>query len=71
MNKNVGTTDRVIRIVIAAILAVLYFSGIITGILGAIFLIVAAILLITAAFRMCGLYALFGINTCKNPQSKQ
>ncbi|MGQ1889338.1 YgaP family membrane protein [Thermophagus sp. OGC60D27] len=68
MNKNVGTTDRVIRIVIAAVLAILYFTGSVTGTLGTIFLIVAAILLLTAAFRLCGLYALFGVTTCRTPQ---
>jgi len=65
MKKNVGTTDRVVRIVIAAVLAILYFSGSVTGTLGILFLIVAAILLLTAAFRLCGLYALFGVNTCR------
>jgi hypothetical protein len=68
MNKNVGTTDRVIRIVIAAVLAVLYFSGAVTGTLGTIVLIVAAISLITGIFRVCGLYALFGVNTCRTKE---
>ncbi|SFD98003.1 YgaP family membrane protein [Thermophagus xiamenensis] len=68
MNRNVGTTDRVIRIVIAAVLAVLYFSGAVTGTLGTIVLIVAAISLITGIFRVCGLYALFGVNTCRTKE---
>lgn len=65
MKKNVGPLDRVIRIVIAAILAILYFSGVVTGTTGTIFLILALILLITAAFKICGLYSLVGMNTCK------
>ncbi|WP_462318863.1 YgaP family membrane protein [Marinilabilia sp.] len=65
MKKNVGPLDRVIRIVIAAILAILYFSGVVTGTVGTIFLILAVVLLLTAALRICGLYSLVGMNTCK------
>lgn len=66
MKRNVGILDRVVRIIIAAILAILYFTEVVTGTLGIIFLIVAAIFLITGAFRFCGAYALFGVNTCRN-----
>ncbi|MDK2842031.1 MAG: hypothetical protein PWQ17_1536 [Anaerophaga sp.] len=66
MKKNVGVTDRIVRIVVATILAILYFSGVVTGTPGIIFLVVAAICLITAAIRFCGAYALFGINTCRS-----
>jgi hypothetical protein len=65
MKKNIGPMDRVIRIVIAAILAILYFTGVVTGTVGTIFLILAVILLITSAIRFCGAYPLLGINTCK------
>ncbi len=66
MKKNVGIFDRTIRILIAAILAILYFTGAVTGTTGIVSLILAAILLLTGALRVCGLYALFGTNTCKN-----
>lgn len=66
MKKNVGVIDRVVRVIIAAVLAILYFAEVVTGTLGIIFLVVAAISLITAAFRFCGAYALFGVNTCRN-----
>jgi hypothetical protein len=71
MKKNVGLTDRSVRIVIAAILAILYFSGVVTGTIGIILLIVAAVALITGLFRICGLYALLGINTCPNQRKKE
>ncbi|GAO29645.1 YgaP family membrane protein [Geofilum rubicundum] len=71
MKKNVGMTDRAVRIVIAAILVILYFSGVVTGTAGMTLLIVAAILLITGLFRICGLYALLGINTCPNQRKKE
>lgn len=65
MKNNVGGTDRMIRIVIAALLAVLYFTGIIEGTLGTVSLILAGALLITAVVRFCGIYAMIGVNTCK------
>jgi hypothetical protein len=66
MKRNVGIIDRVVRIIIAAILAILYFTGVVSGTLGIIFLIIAAISLITGVLRVCGAYALFGINTCRD-----
>ncbi|WP_114437428.1 DUF2892 domain-containing protein [Marinilabilia salmonicolor] len=66
MKANVGNTDRLIRIVIAAILAGLYLAEVVSGTLGTIFLIVAIVLLVTSLFRFCGAYTLFGVNTCKN-----
>ncbi|MGC9151297.1 MAG: YgaP family membrane protein [Microbacter sp.] len=65
MKKNVGAVDKVIRVIIAALLVILYFANVIHGTLGIILLIVAAVLLITAFTGFCGLYVLFGISTCK------
>ena len=70
MQQNMGTTDKVIRIVIAALLAVLYFTNVITGTFGTVLLVVAAILLITTITGFCGLYKLFGINTCPIKEKK-
>ncbi|MFP4846255.1 DUF2892 domain-containing protein [Winogradskyella sp. PE311] len=64
MKKNMGTADRVIRIVIAAIVGVLYFKGIITGTLGIILLVLAGIFVLTSLISFCPLYAPFGIKTC-------
>ncbi len=66
MKANVGSTDRLVRIVIAAILAGLYLAEVVSGTLGTIFLVVSIILLLTSLFRFCGAYSLFGINTCRN-----
>jgi len=64
MKKNVGTTDKIIRVVVALIIAVL-------GYLYSPWLyILTAILLITAATSYCGLYQLLGIKTTKGKQSK-
>ncbi len=65
MKKNMGTTDRVIRFIVAAVIAVLYFSGIISGTIGLILMVLAAVFVITSFVSFCPLYAPFGISTCK------
>jgi len=64
MKKNMGSTDRIIRFVVAAILAVLYFTGTITGTLGIVLLVLAGVFLLTSFVSFCPLYAPFGISTC-------
>lgn len=63
-----GTIDRVVRIVIAVIIAVLFFTGQITGTLGIILLVLAAIFLSTSLISFCPLYTLVGFKTCKTEQ---
>jgi uncharacterized membrane protein len=65
MTKNVGTIDRVIRVVLAIVLGYLYFSGTVTGALGIILLIIGIILLFTGLIGFCALYKPLGISTCK------
>lgn len=64
MTKNVGTTDRIIRIAVAVIIAILYWQGIITGTLAYVLIAVAVALLVTSFIRFCGLYTLLGVTTC-------
>ena len=64
MKKNMGNTDRTIRLVIAGILALLWFQNIITGTWGIIALIVAGVFALTSLVSFCPLYALLGINSC-------
>lgn len=64
MKKNMGNADRIIRAIIALTIAVLYFSGIITGTVGIILLIVSMIFLLTSLFSFCPVYFSFGIKTC-------
>jgi uncharacterized membrane protein YtjA (UPF0391 family) len=64
MKRNMGNTDRIIRAIIALTIAVLYFSGIITGTIGIILLIVSVIFLLTSLLSFCPVYLLFGIKTC-------
>ncbi len=64
MKHNMGKADRIARVLLAAIMAILYFSGTVTGTLGIIFLLVAAIFLLTSLIGFCPLYTLFGFSTC-------
>ena len=59
-----GSADRVIRLVIAAVLVGLYFSGNITGTIGIIGLVVAAVFALTSVVSFCPLYTLIGFSTC-------
>jgi len=58
MKKNIGTIDKIIRIIAAVIISMVYISGVVTGALGFIFLIIGGILLITAVIDFCPLYKL-------------
>ncbi len=64
MKKNMSNTDRLIRIIIAAILVILYATGTVTGTWGIVALVVAAIFILTSLIAFCPLYAIFGISTC-------
>ena len=61
--KNVGTTDRIIRFVLAAIFAVLYFTGTVSGTLGIVLLVLAVVFALTATITFCPLYLPFKIST--------
>lgn len=66
MKKNMGIADRVIRTIIAAVIAILYFTDVISGTLGLVLLIVAGVFLLTSLVSFCPLYAPFGLKTCKS-----
>lgn len=65
MKKNMGAVDRIIRAILAVVIAVLYFGGSITGTAAVILGILAVILLVTSATAVCPLYGPFGISTMK------
>lgn len=64
MKKNMGTADRVIRTIVAFLIAVLYFTGVISGTWGIVLMIIAAVFLLTSIISFCPLYTLLGIKTC-------
>ncbi|MDA3907224.1 MAG: DUF2892 domain-containing protein [Bacteroidales bacterium] len=70
MKKNVGVIDKIIRIVAAVIIALLYYFEVISGTLGIVLIVVAIILLLTALLNFCGIYALFGCSTCSKKKEE-
>jgi len=68
MKKNMGLVDRIIRIIIAILFAVLYFTGTVTGVYGIVLLVLGAVFLLTSFVSFCPLYTLVGIKTCKTKQ---
>ena len=64
MKKNMGTIDKVVRVTIAAIIAILYFTNAITGTLGIVLLILAGVFALTSLISFCPIYRIFGLSTC-------
>lgn len=58
-----GTADKIIRLIVAAVLAFLFYNGTITGTLGIVAVVVAAVFALTSLVSFCPLYTLLGINT--------
>lgn len=69
MKKNMGTADRITRMVIAAIIVTLYFTNVITGTLGIVLLVLAGIFVLTSLLSFCPLYVPFGLRTCSRKKS--
>lgn len=65
LNKNVGTLDRIVRLLIAAVIAVLYFTGNISGLAAIILGILAVVFVVTSLVSFCPLYLPFGLSTRK------
>lgn len=68
MKKNMGTIDKTIRIIIAIVFAVLYFTNVVTGTLGIVLVVLGAVFVLTSLISFCPLYLPFGISTCKTKQ---
>lgn len=70
MKKNMGSSDKLIRFVLAALFVILYFTKLVTGVLGIILLVLAGVFVLTSLVSFCPLYAPFGLSTCKTKESK-
>lgn len=70
MKKNMGNIDRIVRILVAVIVAALYFTGTISGTVAIVLGVLAAIFVATSLVSFCPLYAIFGISTCPVKQSQ-
>jgi len=68
MKKNMGSTDKIIRILIAVAIGVLYYTETISGTTAIVLLAFAIIFLITSFISFCPLYLPLGISTCKKKE---
>ena len=69
MKKNMGNSDRVIRSIVAVIIAILYFTETITGTVAVVLLVLAGVFLLTSFISFCPLYAPFGLSTCSTKKN--
>lgn len=63
MKKNVGTIDKAVRLLIAVVVVVLYFTHVITGVLAVVLLALAAIFVVTSLVSLCPIWLALGIST--------
>ena len=63
MKRNMGTIDKAIRILVAVVVVVLYFTHVISGVLAIILLALSAIFVVTSILSFCPLYLPFGLST--------
>jgi hypothetical protein len=68
MKQNVGSTDKIIRIVAAVVFAALYFTGTVTGTVGMVLLVLGGIFLATSLISFCPIYSILGMSTCPVPK---
>lgn len=65
MKRNMSDLDRIIRVIVAAVFAYLYFGDIVTGALGLILVVLAAVFVLTSIIAFCPLYVPLKISTYK------
>lgn len=63
MKRNMSDIDRIVRVVVAALFAYLYFSGIVTGTFGIVLVVLGVVFLFTSVFAFCPIYAAFKLST--------
>ncbi|WYI67632.1 DUF2892 domain-containing protein (plasmid) [Thioclava sp. GXIMD4216] len=65
MTRNMGKTDRALRVIVAVVLLVLAIAGILpAGLLKILAVIVALVFIVTSLIGTCPLYTIVGIRTC-------
>lgn len=65
MKKNLSGADRIVRVLLAAVIAVLYMTNVVSGTLGIVLLVLAVVFAGTAFISWCPIYAALGIRTLK------
>ena len=69
MEKNMGSADRTIRVIVAAIIVTLYMTKIISGTLGIVLIVVSALFLLTSFISFCPMYLPFGLSTLRKKKN--
>ena len=64
MKRNMGTADRIVRLIIAALIVALFYTNVISGTLGMVLLILSGVFVLTSLVSFCPLYSIFRLNTC-------
>lgn len=70
MKANMGSVDRVVRVIVAAVVAGLILTGVAQGALAIVLGVLAAVFVVTSLVSFCPLYTIFGVNTCGRPMGK-
>jgi len=65
MKRNLSNIDRIVRVVIAAVFAYLYFGGILPGTLGLVLFVLGIVFVLTSIVSFCPIYAMFKLSTYK------
>ncbi len=68
MQKNLGKTDKIIRVSLALVFVILFLTNTVTGTLGYILMALALVFLVTSLIGICPLYSLFGIRSVKKSE---
>jgi hypothetical protein len=69
MKKNMSSMDGIVRIALAVVFAILYFTDIVTGTLGIVLLVVGIVFLLTAMLNYCPIYGILGLSTRKKEKA--
>lgn len=70
MKNNMGSVDRIVRVLIAIAVGGLFYAGVISGVLGIVLLVLAVVFVLTSFVSFCPIYAIFGIRTCAIKEKK-
>jgi hypothetical protein len=70
MKKNIGTVDRVIRILVAVAVVALFFANIISGTMALILLALSVIFVVTSIISICPIYSFMRLSTLKENKVK-
>lgn len=64
MKKNMGNTDRLIRLMLGVVFGILYFNNMVAAPWGLILLVIGIVFFVTGLVGFCPIYRLVGITTC-------